>query len=186
MENGRERQALKGVLAGVGAGLAASWVMNRFMSGPGQKLQESLKSDEEKINDHVQRLQAEQRGGDGEPKQDATMKAADALVATATGGQHLSFEQQEAAGPMVHYAFGALVGGLYGGLAEYSSTIRLGLGTGFGAALFAGADLMAVPAFHLGPPVSETEPKALANPLAAHLVYGATTELLRQMFRAMI
>lgn len=164
MENGRERHAWRGVVAGIGAGLAASWVMNRFMAGPGQTLQDSLKSDQEKLEEHLQQM--EQGNQDTEPKQDATMKAADALVASATGGQHLSFEQQEAAGPMVHYGFGALVGGLYGALAEYSSTVRLGMGTGFGAALFAGADLMAVPAFHLGPPASETEPKALANPLA--------------------
>ena len=186
MENGRERHALRGVMAGVGAGLLASWVMNRFMSGPGQKLEEALKSDQEKLEEHLLQMEQADQGGESEPKQDATMKAADALVATATGGQHLSFEQQETAGPMVHYGFGALAGGLYGALAEYSSTVRLGMGTGFGAALFAGADLMAVPAFHLGPSVSETEPKALANPLAAHLVYGATTELLRQVFRAML
>lgn len=186
MENGRERHVLRGIVAGVGAGLAASWVMNRFMSGPGQKLQESLKSDQQKLEEHLEHLDQEARNGESEPKQDATMKAADALVAAATGGQHLTFEQQEAAGPMVHYGFGALVGGLYGALAEYSSTVRLGMGTGFGAALFAGADLMAVPAFHLGPPVTETEPKELANPLAAHLVYGATTELLRQVIRAIL
>lgn len=185
MENGREKHALRGILAGAGAGLAASWVMNVFMSGPGQKLQQSLKTEQEKYQDRLEKMQEEQRGG-GEPKQDATMKAADAMVATATGGQHLSLEQQQKAGPMVHYGFGALVGGLYGGLAEYSDTVRKGFGTGFGTALFAGADLVAVPAFRLGPPVSETPTKSLANPLAAHLVYGATTELLRRVIRAIL
>jgi hypothetical protein len=173
------------MLAGAGAGLAASWVMNAFMAGPGQKLQQALKTDEELRQEELQKRQQAQNGN-GHAKQDATMKAADALVATATGGQHLSFEQQETAGPVVHYGFGALMGGLYGGLAEYSSTVRKGFGTGFGTALFAGADLVAVPGFHLGPPVSETPPKALANPLAAHLVYGATTELLRRALRAML
>lgn len=181
MENGRDRHLLRGMLAGAGAGLAASWVMNAFMSGPGQKLQDSLKNEEEQRRDR--RQQQEESGGNGQPKQDATMKAADALTATATGGRHLSLEQQEKAGPVVHYGFGALMGGLYGGLAEYSGAVRAGFGTGFGTALFAGADLVAVPAFRLGPPVTETEPKALANPLAAHLVYGATTELLRRVLR---
>lgn len=184
MENGRKRHVLRGMLAGAGAGLAASWAMNAFMSGPGQKLQQALKTEEEQREDERREREAAERNE--APKPDATMKTADALVSTATGGQHLSLEQQQKAGPVVHYGFGALVGGLYGGLAEYSSTVRMGLGTGFGTALFAGADLVAVPAFHLGPPVSETEPKALANPLAAHLVYGATTELLRRAIRAMM
>jgi putative membrane protein len=186
MEDGQDRHALRGILAGVCAGLAASWVMNEFMAGPGQKLQQALQSDQEKLEEHLRQMEKSEEGGKEEPKQDATMKAADALVSTATGGQHLSFEQQEKAGPVVHYGFGALVGGLYGGLAEYSSTVRTGFGTGFGTALFAGADLVAVPAFNLGPPVSETPMRTLANPLAAHLVYGATTELLRRVFRAVL
>lgn len=186
MENGQKRHAMLGILAGASAGLAASWVMNQFMSGPGQKLEHALKSDQQKLEEHLEQMQQNPGGGNGEAKQDATMKAADALVAAATGGQHLTLEQQETAGPVVHYGFGALVGALYGGLAEYSSTVRTGFGTGFGTALFAGADLMAVPAFHLGPPVSETPPRSLANPLAAHLVYGATTELLRRAFRAVL
>lgn len=178
--NGHGRHVVRGILAGAGAGLAASWVMNVFMTGPGQKLHESLETEEERANEHVQQMQQEQSG---KPKQDATMKAADALVATATGGRHLSIEEQEKAGPVVHYGFGALMGGLYGGVAELMPAARKGFGTAFGGALFAGADLGAVPAFHLSAPLSETSPKALANPLAAHLVYGATTELLRRAFR---
>lgn len=181
--NGHSRHLLRGIVAGAGAGLAASWVMNAFMAGPGQKLHESLQTPEERANEHVQQMQREQRH---ESKQDATMKAADALVSTATGGRHLSMEEQEQAGPVVHYGFGALMGGIYGGLAEIAPATRTGFGTAFGGALFAGADLAAVPALHLSAPLSETTPRALANPLAAHLVYGAATELLRRVFRAVL
>jgi putative membrane protein len=180
MKNGQEKHVLRGILAGVGAGLAASWVMNVFMAGPGAKLQQSLKSDEEKLQEQMQQMQQEEQGRSNEPEEDATMKAADALVSTATGRRHLTFEGKQKGGPVVHYAFGALAGGLYGGLAEYSSAVKKGFGTAFGGALFAGADLAAVPAFRLAPPLSETKPKTLANPFAAHLVYGATTELLRR------
>jgi uncharacterized membrane protein YagU involved in acid resistance len=176
MKNGQEKHVLRGILAGVGAGLAASWVMNVFMAGPGAKLQQSLKSDEEKLQEQMQQMQQEEQ----------TMKAADALVSTATGRRHLTFEGKQKGGPVVHYAFGALAGGLYGGLAEYSSAVKKGFGTAFGGALFAGADLAAVPAFRLAPPLSETKPKTLANPFAAHLVYGATTELLRRAIRAVL
>ena len=176
----QEKHVLRGILAGTGAGLAASWLMNVFMNGPGQKLNESLKDNRDKLEESVQQIRQP------EPKEDATMKAADALVNTATGGRHLSFEARQKAGPVVHYAFGALVGGVYGGLAEYSKTVRKGFGTAFGGALFAGADLVAVPAFRLSPPLSEAQPRSLANPLAAHLVYGTATELLRRVFRAVL
>jgi len=181
-ENGH-RHLLRGVLAGAGAGLAASWVMNIFMAGPGEQLRQSLQTPEEKQQEQQQKREQEQSG---EPPQDATMKAADAVVATATGGQHLSMEERQKGGPVVHYAFGALMGGVYGALAEYSETARAGLGSGFGTALFAGADLVAVPALHLSPPLKESPPKTLATPLAAHLVYGVTTELLRRGLRAIL
>ena len=183
MSDNGQKHVLRGILAGAGAGLAASWVMNVFMTGPGEKLHKAMQSDEEKANEKVQQLQREQRG---EAQEDATMKAADALVATATGGRHLSHEDREKAGPLVHYTFGAVMGGVYGGLAEYSRTVRGGFGTGFGTALFAGADLVAVPALRLSPPASESPASSLANPLAAHLVYGATTELLRRALRAVL
>lgn len=179
----REKHVFRGILAGAGAGLAASWVMNEFMAGPGEKLHESLQTEEER-----RREQQEQRRqqASGEPKQDATMKAADAVVATATGGQHLSMEGRQKGGPVVHYSFGALVGALYGGLAEYSGAVRKGFGTAYGSALFAGADLVAVPALKLSPPLKEFPAKSLASPFAAHLVFGATTELLRRVLRAVL
>lgn len=183
-KNGHEQKhVVRGILAGAGAGLAASWVMNLFMNGPGQKLNDSLKNEQEKREERLQQMQRERNG---EANEDATMKAADAVVNTATGGRHLTFEGKQKSGPVVHYAFGALVGGLYGGVAEYSKTVKKGLGTAFGGALFAGADLVAVPALRLSPPLSQTPTKSLANPLAAHLVYGATTELLRRAFRAVL
>lgn len=183
MSEEENKHVLRGILAGAGAGLAASWVMNVFMAGPGEQLRESLQTEEEKRQEQQQQQQQEQSG---EPKEDATMKTADALVAGATGGRHLSMEEKQKGGPVVHYGFGALMGGLYGGLAEHSSAVRAGFGTAFGTVLFAGADLVAVPALHLSPPVKESPPKTLATPFAAHLVYGLTTELLRRVFRAVL
>ena len=112
-ENGKH--VLRGVLAGAGAGLAASWVMNVFMAGPGQKLHEAVESQEEKLQMRLAQMEQKENG---EPKEDATMKTADALVAVATGGRHLSMEGKRKGGPVVHYGFGALMGGIYGGLAE--------------------------------------------------------------------
>jgi uncharacterized membrane protein YagU involved in acid resistance len=167
-----DKHPFRGVVAGVAGGLFASWVMNEFMAGPGKQITRSVQTREQN------REQAEHKN---DP--DATMKAADKLTEAATGGRHLTREQQETAGPVVHYAFGALMGGLYGGLAEYSGTVRSGFGTAFGATLFAGADLLAVSAFHLSAPLSETPAETLVTPFAAHLVYGASTDLVRRLVR---
>lgn len=173
MSRGHERHLLRGAMAGIAGGLIASWVMNEFMAGPGKKLEESLQEDEPPQN--------QQKNTEEE---DSTMKAADAIVEITTGGRHLSHEGRERGGPIVHYAFGGLMGGLYGCLAEYSKTSRAGLGTIFGTLLFVAGDLIAVPAFHLSRPPTEQPASALINPFAAHLVYGSTTEFVRRTLRA--
>jgi uncharacterized membrane protein YagU involved in acid resistance len=150
--------------------------MNEFMAGPGQKLQQAVQTEEE---NQQQQSQSDQ------PKEDATMKTADALAYAATG-KHLTRSQKETGGPIVHYAFGALTGGLYGGLAEYSPAVRSGFGTSFGGVLFSTADLLAVPALKLGPSSAGQPLSALASPFAAHIVYGVTTELVRRLVRTLI
>lgn len=40
----KEKHLFRGILAGVAGGLAASWVMNEFIAGPGKKLQQSLQT----------------------------------------------------------------------------------------------------------------------------------------------
>jgi hypothetical protein len=115
--------------------------------------------------------QKPQQAHSSEPSEDAT-----------TPGNHLSRAQEEKGGPLVHYAFGALTGGLYGALAEYSSTVTSGFGTSFGGALFSSADLLAVPALNLGPAPGDQP----ASPFAAHVVYGATTEFIRRILRSLL
>jgi uncharacterized membrane protein YagU involved in acid resistance len=168
------KHLLRGAVAGLVGGLVASWVMNEFMAGPGQKLQHAVQSDEEN---------QQQQGTSEQPKEDATMKAADAVLSVTTG-QHLSRKQKEKAGPVVHYAFGGLMGALYGAAAEYWPSARAGFGTTFSSALFTGADLIAVPVFQLGPPPDEQPRSALVSPFSAHLVYGFTTELVRRILRS--
>src|SRR5580698_2143570 len=115
----QDAHVVRGVLAGIAGGLAASWVMNRFMAGPGKKLKYAVQSDEQNWQEEIAEFEADPTV----PKEDATMKAADAIVNVITGGRHLSHEQKEKAGPVVHYAFGALMGGVYGGLAEYAPAV---------------------------------------------------------------
>jgi putative membrane protein len=176
----------RGVVAGIAGGLVASWIMNVFIEGAGPKITHAVESMQGEKRDEERDDQHDQAAHDTAPKEDATMKAADAIVATVTGGKHLSFEEKQKGGPVVHYAFGALMGGVYGALAEYSPKARAGFGTGFGTALFAGADLVAVPALHLSGSSADAPVSTLATPFAAHLVYGAISEGVRRLVRAML
>jgi uncharacterized membrane protein YagU involved in acid resistance len=146
--------------------------MNEFIAGPGKQLSQAVQTPQEN---------RQQKQHKDDP--DATMKTADRVVEKVTGGQHLTYAQQKAGGPVVHYAFGALAGALYGGLAEYSTAVRSGFGTTFGSALFAGADLLAVPSLNLATPLKDTPAETLVAPFASHLVYGAATELVRRIVR---
>ncbi|HEX3941202.1 MAG TPA: hypothetical protein VHX11_06955 [Acidobacteriaceae bacterium] len=172
----KQRSLPRGVIAGVAGGLVAAWAMNEFMAGPGQALQQAVSGG----GSESQTSSA--KPSNAEPQDDATMKTADAIVSIATGGRHLTRAQKEKGGPIVHYAFGAIMGGLYGGLAEYFSGVTSGFGTTFGSALFGGADMLAVPVLNLSGS-GETSASSLASPFAAHLVYGVVTESVRRGVR---
>ena len=170
-----------GIVAGAIGGLVASWMMNLFIADAGPKIRQVVQGMDGKPSGH-----GASRETDEEPKEDATMKAADAVVSTVTGGRHLSFEERQKGGPIVHYAFGALMGGVYGALAEYSPAARSGFGTAFAGLLFAGADMIAVPALKLSPETGDQPTSSLATPFGAHMVYGVTTECVRRLVRAAI
>ncbi len=169
------KHLVRGVLAGLAGGLAAAWVMNEFSGTVGKKISDALETPAEK------RLLAKQSDGE-----DATMRAADKIVETVTGGRHLTHEQREVGGPIVHYTMGALTGVVYGALAEYSTAARSGFGTTFGSLLFASADVFGVPALHLGLWPDEYPVSSWVSPFAAHLIYGATTELVRRVVRTIL
>lgn len=155
----RNPDPLKGALAGLAAGLAASFVMNQF-----QVIAQNLLPEDE---------------GSGEP---STEKVAD-RVTVATTGEHLSDDTKPAAGNLVHYAFGAALGIGYGIAAEYRPQVTAGYGTTFGLGVAAIADEAAVPALGLAPPPTETPLSTHAYGAASHLVFGAVTEAVRRLVR---
>jgi len=161
----------RGVLAGALGGLVASWVMNLFITAA-MKAQQAAKSPEEQA-----REQAQQNQQDSE---DSTMKVADTITWLATG-HHLSQHGKQKGGPIVHYAFGTLMGALYGALAELSHTSTTGAGTAFGTGLFIAADEIMVPALGLSKPPTQQPASDQLTHYAAHLVYGTTTEMVRRL-----
>lgn len=149
---------LRGVAAGLVAGLAASFAMNQF-----QKLWSS----------------AVPMPDSGEP---STVKAAQKASRESTG-EPLPKEDKEAAGNLVHYLFGGGLGALYGLAAEYRPEVTAGFGLPFGLGASLLFDEVAVPATGLGPPPDEVPAKSHLYGIVSHLVYGAATEGVRRAIR---
>jgi putative membrane protein len=166
-----QANAWKGLAAGLVAGLAATYVMTRFQE-LSAKLEEKLKEEE---NGGSQGQKAKK--GD-----DATVKTA-SRISRALFDHELTAKEKKSAGPAVHYGFGILNGAAYGTAAELAPAVTRGLGAPFGTALWLGADEVAVPAFGLSGPPWESPPAVHAKALAAHLVYGLTTEAVRRLVR---
>ncbi len=166
-ENGN---VLKGLAAGLISGLVATWVMTQFQTGISQ-IVEAVSEDKEKKNDE-----------DGE---NATVKTAEAISKNVFDHK-LKKSEKEQAGNAVHYGFGTTVGAVYGMTAEFVPLTTIGSGLPFGAALFLGADEVAVPAFGLSDAPTEIPLSTHAFGLASHLVYGLTAEFVRRTVRKVL
>ncbi len=146
-----------GLLAGVAAGLVASAAMAAFQA-QAQKL----------LPDN---------GGEEDP---ATVKAADA-ASEAVIGDPVPEPYREAAGQAVHYVTGAVLGGIYGLIAEYKPEASAGFGSAYGIATAALLDEAATSAAGLAPPPTETPLATHAYSGASHLVYGWVLEGVRAL-----
>jgi putative membrane protein len=160
--------------------LAATYLMTKFQNLSGQW---ALPKDEPRSPQHSAERgtpeSAEERQGQGA---DATVRAAAALLRRFFGHE-LSEREERIAGPVMHYAFGALTGGIYGALAEVAPVVTRGAGAPFGGAVWLGADELTIPALRLAEPPWKHPPMVHARALAAHLVYGTATEGFRKVLR---
>jgi len=165
--------------AGALGGLAATWLMGYAHTGF-DKLAEHLSPPDGGSSP----AKPQRTRPPASDEEQANVKAAVAIAEAA--GSELSPDEKQRAGSLVHYAFGTAVGTLYGAVAEHSSLPRAGAGTAFGAVLWLLSDEVAVPVLKLAKPPREYSFEVHASALAAHLVYGVTTELLRRGLRAAI
>ena len=165
--------------AGLLAGAAASWVMNQFQAmRPRGHCEEPGESASRESSVGVRTSQKQEGGGE----ENATVKTA-AAISRNLFHHELSDQEKQLAAPVVHYGYGALIGGLYGGLAELLPIVRAGMGLPFGFALWLAGDEVAVPALGLAKPPTEYPPEVHADALAAHFMYGLTTDVFRRVLR---
>ena len=166
---------LRGMAAGMLAGAAAAWAMHQFtnvrpiQSPPGGS--RPANEPEEHLHQSETNLDA-----------NATVQTAQ-RISKKVLNRELTEQEKKIAGPAVHYAYGSVVGALYGGLAELLPITAAGLGMPFGFALWLLGDEIAVPALGLSKASTEYGPEAHADALAAHFAYGVTTDVLRRVLR---
>jgi putative membrane protein len=165
----KRSSAWKGAVAGAAGGLVASWIMNQFQAAT-SKAAELAQGQNANANAGPQ---------DGE---DATIKAASAISEN-VAAHRLTADEKKIAGPAIHYVFGSAMGALYGVASELAPKSSAGRGVPFGAALCFGADEVAVPMLGLSGAPSETPVSTHASALAAHIVYGFTTDTVRRAVR---
>lgn len=164
----------KGVLAGAVGGLIGTVIMTQA-----QQAMMRLTSDSEDGSGDEQDDQQQNQGASSES---ATATVA-RWAAEPTLGRPLGSDEKQWGGQAVHYAMGVVSGAIYGAMAEYTPSVTSGAGTFFGAGLTGAADEVAVPALGLSAPPHEQPASTHAYALAAHLVYGMTTEAVRRGLR---
>lgn len=170
----RKRSLWKGIVAGAAGGLAATWMMGHAHGLAGKASEKLMPKDKFR---ELQRASAD--------AQEATSKVAERVTRPLLG-RRLRHSERERAKPIVHYAFGSAVGALYGASAEYVPFVRKFAGAPFGAAVFAGADQLALPALNLTKRPREYPLAMHGTELGSHIVYGMTLEGVRRLVRKIL
>ena len=159
--------------AGAAAGLLGAWMMVRF--------QHALGGTNDSGSHPHRRQNATPNDTDGTiADEPASMKAA-SRASEAVAGRPLDEGEKEVAGPMVHYAFGAVTGSFYALAAERRPDVSAAAGIPFGVAVWLIADEIGVPLAGLASKPTDYPLERHASALASHLVFGLTVESVRRM-----
>jgi putative membrane protein len=128
---------------------------------------------------------AKEQGAGNAGGEDSTVKIAQ-TVSRKLFDHDLSDREKQIAGPAVHYAYGMVVGGIYGGLAEVWPNVKTGFGMAYGIAVWAIGDEAAMPALRLSPPPTRIALDKHADTLSAHVCYGLTLDFVRRIAKVII
>lgn len=173
-----DRALWKGLLAGLAAGLAGTAAMTVFQTGWSKAQKELSQSKRSGESSESKRQQTSQQ----EP---STVKVANRISETILH-RDLRTSEKEPASYAVHFAFGTLMGGIYGISSEYLKIARTGYGLLHGLGLWAGADATVLPAIGLSQPITGRSAGELAYEILAHAVYGVSSEATRRFVRTQL
>ena len=168
-------------VAGAIAGVAGALAMNQFqrfasMAGGGRE------ADDATIGRPRTGRGPQPAQAIGNASDDATARVANAAF-SAAGYPLQNPRARQVAGGVVHLAFGAANGALYGAAAELEPRVTAAAGVPFGASLWVLADEGMVPAMGLSRGPREASARLLAYGFLSHCVYAITTELVRRSLR---
>jgi hypothetical protein len=169
----REVKLLGGLAAGVVGGIVATWALDRYQEG-------SLETTRRAENETGATPIVSRRQEDQLQEQERAHAEVAERITKATFGKRLSRTQRRNAAPIVHYAVGALTGGIYGLTAEVLPIVRRGYGTGYSNLLFLGGTEALLPWFNVG---RRKVHSSRSGGLTAPLVYGAVLETTRRVLR---
>lgn len=176
----------RGMAAGLLAGCAAAWTMNQFQQMRAHNTPQSSGGTGKEAKDKAEDTESQRGLHQGDDLDENATVATAQRISRKLFQHELSPAEKQVAGPAVHYGYGAVVGAVYGGLAELLPVTSAGLGLPFGFVLWLLGDEIAVPALGLGKGPTEYSPEVHADALAAHFMYGATTDLLRRVLRHVV
>jgi hypothetical protein len=171
----REIHLLAGFAAGVIGGIVATWVVDMYQHGAlaaTRRAEDAVGAGpilSARQEDHLQE------------RRRAHAETAERLVRSTTG-KRLSRTQRRHAARVIHYAIGAIAGGIYGVAAEILPVVRRGYGTGYSNLLFLGGSNALLPWLPVGAR-QRFAPMGRDSGLSAPLVYGATLETTRRVLR---
>ena len=167
----QKRSLLKGALAGAIGGALGTVVLNLVQSG---SLEGTRKVEDLTGTGHQYSEEQKQLLGMYEQAHVATAEAAGAKVPA---------EKRQPVAMGVEFAFGIVCAAVYGAMAEYVSAVTLGFGGVYGAALFAGASEVVLPAIRFVPSPADRTAVQHVGGLTGNVVYGVVTEATRRLLR---
>jgi hypothetical protein len=167
----------RGAVAGAIGGAVASSAMVLFnhllgSTGFGQQ-------DRGRRKQH-RRTDAKPNETDGTTSDEPASEKVASNVAEAISGEALSDRERKIGGSIVHHAFGAAAGALYGAAAARMPALAAGGGLPYGALVWVAGPEVGLPLTGLSRRPSEYPPSRHVASLATHLVFGGTVEAVRR------
>ncbi len=178
---------LKGLAAGLVAGLVASWTMNRFQAmWSREQVGVEKPHGAQGLKPYVEGQGSDESDaskGAGIKQQDDPAEKVAGGVAESVLDRSLKESEKEQAGAVVHYVFGTGAAVFYGALAEAVPAVTAFAGLPFGAFFWLAADEVTVPALGLSRRPADYPLSEHAYSLCSHLVYALTAEAVRRTVR---
>lgn len=167
------RGAAAGAIGGL-VGSSAMVVFNHLLAATGFGRDDTGRRKQER------RVAAKPNDTDGTiADEPASMKVA-SNVTEAITGKPLGEQGKKIGGPIVHHAFGAVAGALYGAAAARVPQLAAGAGMPYGAFVWLTGPEGGVPLSGLSRSPASYPPQRHAASLATHLVFGAAVEAIRR------